>query len=166
MNKTVLTYGLISGAIAAALLLAHVPFMDGGTKSLILGYAGILVSAVVIYFGVLSYRQKVGNGKISFGRGFAVGILIALISAGCYVAAWEAVYYSSPQVADHMFDKRVEELKASGAPQEAIDETAREVESFKQLYANPVVNVALTFVEPFPVGLLMTLVSAVVLRRK
>lgn len=166
MNRTVLTYGLISGLIAAVLMLAHVPFMDGGTRSLILGYAGIGLASLLIFFGVRSYRENVGNGKISLGRGFAVGILIALISAACYVAAWEVVYFSSPSIADHIFDKQVEELKASGAPQKKIDETAREVESFKKLYANPFVNAAFTFIEPFPVGLLMTLISAVILRRK
>ena len=166
MKKTVLTYGLISGVVAVVLMLAHVPFMDGSSKSLIIGYTGIVLSALVIFFGVRSYRENVGNGKISFGRGFAVGILIALISAACYVAAWEVVYYSSPGIADHIFDKQVEELKATGTPQEKIDETAREVESFKKLYANPFVNVAFTFMEPFPVGLLMSLISAAILRRK
>ena len=166
MKKTVLTYGLISGVIAAGLMLAHVPFMDGGSRSLIVGYTGIVLSSLLIFFGVRSYRETVGNGRISFGRAFAVGILIALISSACYVAAWEVVYYSNPGIADHIFDKQVEELKASGAPQEKIDETAREVESFKKLYANPFVNVAFTFIEPFPVGLLMTLISAVMLRRK
>ena len=166
MKKTVLTYGLISGVIAAVLMLAHVPFMDGSNKALIVGYTGIGLSALLIFFGVRAYRENVGNGKISFGRGLAVGILIALISAACYVAAWEVVYFSSPGIADHIFDKQVEELKATGAPQEKIDETAREVESFKKLYANPFVNVAFTFIEAFPVGLLMTLISAVILRRK
>ena len=165
MKKTVLTYGLISGVIAAVLMLAHVPFMDGGTKSLLIGYAGIVLSALLIFFGVRSYRENAGHGKISFGRAFAVGILIALISSACYVAAWEVVYYSSPGVADHIFDKQLEELKASGAPREEIDRRARELESFKKLYANPFVNVAFTFVEPFPVGLLMTLISAAILRR-
>jgi hypothetical protein len=166
MKKTVLTYGLISGAIGAVLMLAHVPFMDGSTNALILGYAGIVLSALVIFFGVRSYRDNVGNGKISFGRAFAVGILIALISSACYVAAWEAVYFSNPAIADHIFDKQVEELKAAGAPQAKIDETAREVESFKKLYSNPFVNAAFTFIEPFPVGLLFALISAVILRRK
>lgn len=166
MKKIVLTYGLISGVIGAVLMLAHVPFMDGGSRSLIIGYAGIVLSSLLIFFGVRAYRENVGNGKISFGRGFAVGILIALISAACYVAAWEAVYYSNPGIADHIFDKQVEDLKAAGAPQAKIDETAREVESFKKLYSNPFVNVAFTFIEPFPVGLLMTLISAGVLRRK
>ena len=165
MKKTVLTYGLISGVIGAVLMLAHVPFMDGGTKGLILGYTGIVLSTLLIFFGVRSYRDNVGHGKISFGRGFAVGILIALISAACYVAAWEVVYYSSPGVADHVFDKQVEELKAAGAPQAEIDAAAVRVESFKKLYANPLVNVGFTFIEPFPVGVLMTLISAVALRR-
>jgi hypothetical protein len=166
MKKTVLIYGVISGVVAAALLLAHVPFMDGGSKSLLVGYAGIVLSAVVVFFGVRAYRENVGNGKMSFGRGVAVGVLIALISAACYVAAWEVVYYSSPGIADHIFDGQVEELIAAGAPQEKVDEKAREVESFKKLYANPFVNVGFTFVEPLPVGLLITLFSAVVLRRR
>jgi hypothetical protein len=168
MKKTVLTYGLISGVIAAVLLLAHVPFMHAleGTKGLIVGYTGIVLSALLIFFGVRSYRENVGNGKISFGRGFAVGILIALLSAAGYVAAWEAVYYSSPGFTDKIFDKQVEDLKAAGAPQEKIDAAAQEVASFKKLYANPLVNVAFTFIEPFPVGVLMTLISAIILRRK
>ncbi len=166
MKKTVLTYGLISGVIGAVLLLAHVPFMDGGGKALIFGYTGIVLSALLIFFGVRSYRENVGNGKISFGRGLAVGILIALISSACYVAAWEVVYYSSPGIADHAFDKQVKDLKAKGAPQAEIDAAALQIESFKKLYANPLVNVAFTFIEPFPIGVLMTLISAVILRRK
>jgi len=166
MKKTVLTYGLISGLIGAGLMLAHVPFMDGGTGSLILGYAGIVLSALLIFFGVRSYRENVGQGKLSFGRGFAVGILIALISSTCYVAAWEVVYFSSPEVADHIFAAPIEDMKAAGAPQAEIDAAAQELESFKQLYANPLVNVAFTFVEPLPVGILMTLISALILKRK
>jgi hypothetical protein len=166
MKKTVLTFGLISGAIAAALLVAQVPYMDGSTRSLIVGYTAIVLSALMIFFGVHSYRENVGNGKISFGRGFAVGILIALLSSASYVAAWEVVYYSSPGIADHAFDQQVEQLKAKGAAQAEIAAAAAEAESFKKLYANPLVNVAFTFVEPFPVGLVMTLVAAAVLRRR
>jgi hypothetical protein len=165
MKKTVLTYGLISGGIGAALLLAHVPFMDGSSTALVVGYAAIVVAMLFVFFGVRSYRENAGNGKLSFGRAFAVGILIALVSAACYVAAWEVVYFKNPSIADHIFDQQVEELKTTGAPQERIDEAAREIESFKKLYSNPFVNAAFTFLEPFPVGLLMALISAVVFRR-
>ena len=166
MKKTVLTYGLISGVIGAVLLLAHVPFMDGSSRALIVGYTGIVLSSLLIFFGVRSYRENVGDGKIWFGRGLAVGILIALISAACYVATWEVVYFSNPRIADHVFDKQVEDLKATGAPQAEIDAAAVQAESYKKLFANPFVNAAFTFTEPFPVGVLMTLISAVILRRK
>ena len=168
MKKVVLVYGLISGAIAAVLLLAHVPFMDslGYNTSLLVGYAGIVLSALLIFFGVRSYRENVGNGKLTFGRGFTVGILIALISSACYVAVWEVVYYSNPGITDHVFDSQLKELKAGGASPTEISEAVREAESFKEMYANPFVNIAFTFIEPFPVGLLMTLISAAILRRK
>ena len=168
MKKVVLVYGLISGAIAAVLLLAHVPFMDslGYNTSLLVGYAGIVLSALLIFFGVRSYRENVGNGKLTFGRGFTVGILIALISSACYVAVWEVVYYSNPGITDHVFDSQLKELKAGGASPMEISEAVREAESFKEMYANPFVNIAFTFIEPFPVGLLMTLISAAILRRK
>jgi len=166
MRRIVLTYGLISGAIGAGLMLAQVPFMDGSGRALITGYTGIVLAGLLVFFGIRSYRDNVGNGKISFGRGLAVGILIALISAACYVAAWEVVYFSSPGIADHIFDQQVEQLRATGAPQAKIDEAVREVESFKKLYANPFVNAAFTFVEPFPIGLLIALISAGILRRR
>jgi len=166
MKKIVLTYGLISGAIGAVLLVAHVPFMDGSSRALIVGYAGIVVSALLIFFGVRSYRENVGNGKITFGRGLAVGILIALISSACYVVAWEVVYFGNPTIADHIFSTPIEDLKAKGAPQAEIDAAVVEVESFRKLFANPFVNAAFTFFEPFPVGALVALISAVILRRK
>lgn len=168
MKKTVLTYGLISGVTAAVLLLAHVPFMHAleGSKGMIVGYTGIVLASLLIFFGVRSYRENVGNGKISFGRGVAVGILIAVISAAGYVAAWEVVYYSTPGFTDKIFDKQVEDLKAKGAPEAEIAAATAQVESFKKLYSKPLVNVAFTFIEPFPVGVLMTLISALILRRK
>jgi hypothetical protein len=58
-------------------------------------------------------------------------------------------------------------VRASGKPPEEI---ARELESMKNmmtLYKNNIFfNLAITFLEPLPVGLVMTLISALILRRK
>jgi hypothetical protein len=96
MKKTVLTFGLISGAMNAAMMLATVPFVDsiGWERGEIPGYTAIVLSALLIFFGVRSYRENVGGGRLSFGRGFAVGILIALISSACYVGTWEILYFN------------------------------------------------------------------------
>jgi len=169
MKKTVLTFGLISGAVSAALMLMTVPFVDriGWEKGEILGYTGIVLSALMVFFGVRSYRENVGDGRITFGRGFAVGILITLISSASYVGTWEIVYFKfMPDFVDKYAAHMVEHAKASGANQQRVDETARRAEQFKQMYANPAINVALTFMEVFPIGLAVTLLSAGILRKK
>jgi hypothetical protein len=169
MKKTVLTFGLISGAIAAAMMLATLPFAEkiGQGKALILGYTTIVLSALFIFFGVRSYRENVSGGRLTFGRGFAVGILISLISCLFYVATWEIVYFKfMPDFADKYAARMVERAKASGATQQQIDQKVQEAKQFKEMYKNPVYNVAMTFLEPFPVGLAVTLLSAAILRRK
>jgi hypothetical protein len=169
MKKTVLTFGLISGAVSAAMMLVTIPFVDkiGWEKGEILGYTGIVLSALFVFFGVRSYRENVGGGRLTFGRGFAVGILIVLISSACYVGTWEIVYYKfMPDFVDKYAAHMVEHAKASGASQQKIDETQRQAQRFETMYANPAINVALTFMEVFPIGLGVTLLSAGILRKK
>lgn len=169
MKKTVLTFGLSSGAISAAMMLATLPFADkiGWDKGEILGYTTIVLSALLIFFGVRSYRENVGGGCLTFGRGFAVGILIALISSACYVGTWEIIYYKlMPGFAEKYAAHMVESAKAAGASQQKLDETERKAKEFRQMYDNPAINVAMTFMEVFPIGLMVTLASAGILRKK
>jgi len=169
MKKAILTFGLISGAISAAMMLIAMRISEriGFEKGEIVGYTTIVLSALLVFFGVRSYRENVGGGRLTFGRGFLVGILITLISNACYVGTWEFVnhrYY--PDFADTYARHVVEKAKASGASQEKVEATAKQMEDFKRIYANPAANVAMTFVEVFPIGLLMTLLSAGLLRKK
>lgn len=169
MRKTVLTFGLISGAISAVMMLATVPFADriGFNKSEIIGYTVIVLSALLVFFGVRSYRENASGGRLTFGRGFAVGILITLLSSLCYVATWEIVYFKfMPDFADKYAAHMIERAKSSGASQEKIEKTTREAKQFKEMYNNPSMNVALTFIEVFPIGLGVTLLSAAILRKK
>src|SRR5436309_11714558 len=96
MKKTVLTFGLISGAIMMLLMFVTMAFINriGFDKGEIVGYTGIVLAFLLIFFGIRSYRENIGAGKISFGRAFAVGILIALIASVCYVIAWEIIYFN------------------------------------------------------------------------
>jgi hypothetical protein len=169
MKKTVLTFGLISGAISAAMMLATLPFVDkiGWDKGEILGYTTIVLSALLVFFGVRSYRENAAGGRLTFGRGFVVGILITLISSACYVGTWEIVYYKlMPGFAEKYAAHMVDRAKASGASQQKLDETERQAKQFKQMYDNPAINVAMTFMEVFPIGLVVTAVSAGILRKK
>lgn len=168
MRKTVLTFGLMSGVLAAALMVATIPFVLSHEmkRGEVIGYTGIVLSSLLIFFGVRSYRDKTGGGRLSFGRGLAVGALISVVSAACYVATWETLYFGLiPDLGDHVAACMVERERASGASDREILEATRRAQSFKKLYDNPAISVALTFIEPLPIGLAIAAISAAILRQ-
>jgi hypothetical protein len=155
--------------MASGMMLATLPFVDkiGFEKGEILGYTTIVLAALMVFFGVRSYRENTGGGRLTFLRGFAVGILITLIFSACYVGTWEIVYYKlMPDFNEKYAAHMVERAKASGASQEKIDKAVKDAQDFKQMYDKPVINIAFTFMEVFPIGLIVTLVSAGILRKK
>jgi Protein of unknown function (DUF4199) len=168
MKKTVLTFGLLSGAVSSAMMLLTLPFLDriGFERSEILGYTLIVASFLLVFFGVRSYRENVAGGSLTFGRAFVVGLLITLVSCACYVVTWEFIYFKlAPDFADKYGAYVLERARASGASQESLQATAREMHAFKQMYDKPMFNAAISFLEPFPIGFVVTLISAAVLRR-
>jgi hypothetical protein len=170
MKKTVLTFGLISGVLSSVMMAATVPFMHKipFNKGLIVGYTAIVLSFLLVFFGIRSYRDNVGNGQITFTKAFAVGISITLISCVFYVVTWEILYFNflPSDFMDSYGTHTIEQLKASGASPAAVQAKVEELKKFKEQYQNPLFNSLMTFIEPFPVGLAITLLSAAVLRRK
>src|ERR1043166_1545067 len=171
MKKTVLIVGLISGAMMVVFMYGTMLAVKevGFDKGEILGYTGMVLSFLLIFFGVRSYRENIGGGTISFGRAFMVGLMIMLISSACYVVAWEIVFYKSNFLQNFMEKYSahvVEQVRNSGASEAAIQAKLQEMKRFKELYANPFFNAAVTFLEPLPPGLIMTLLSALILRKR
>lgn len=168
MKKTVWTFGLISGAILSAMMLVTMPFADaiGYDRGEVIGYTTMVLASLLIFFGIRSYREQVG-GTVSFGRAFAVGALITAISSMCYVATWEVIFYKlTPGTMEKYQAHAIAQVKAEGKSQAAIDKQLADMKKFAELYKNPFINSAITFLEPLPVGLIMTLVSAGILSRK
>lgn len=170
MKKIVWTFGLISGGILAVLI-ATMPLYLNGTMSFdhaeIVGYTIMVLAFVLVFFGIRSYRENVGGGAITFGKAFQVGILVTLIACTVYVATWEIVYFNFlPDFADKYAALTLEKMRLRGATEAAIAKTTQEMEKFKVWYKNPLFNVGMTFVEAFPVGLVVTLVSAAILKKK
>ena len=169
MKKTVLTFGLISGALMAIFMFATMPFIDkfGFDKGLIVGYTNIVLAFILVFFGIRSYRENVGGGTITFGRAFAIGILIVVISSVCYVIAWLILYYNfMPDFFDKYATHMIEKARASGATPEAIQAQTHEMDQMKQLMKNPFFHALFVFLEPFPVGLVIALISALILRKR
>jgi hypothetical protein len=168
MKKVVLVFGLISGAISSAMMFLTLPFIKNGTlkNGEIIGYTAIFLSFLLVFFGIRSYRENAG-GTISFGRATAVVLLITLISCAFYVASWEVIYFKlMPDFGDKYAARTIDAMREKGATEAAIAAKKKEMEKMKAMYNNPLINVAVTFIEPFPVGLIVTLLSAVILRRR
>ena len=169
MKKTIGTFGLIAGAILSVMMLATIPFMDtiGFDRGEIIGYTSMVLAFLLVFFGVRSYRENVGGGEVTFGRALAVGSLIVVVASMCYTATWEVIYFKitpdfTTKYAAHMVDK----ARKSGASEAAIDAKVAEMKELSKMYENPLMNAAVTMLEPLPVGLVIALVSAGVLRRK
>jgi hypothetical protein len=169
MKKTVLTFGMISGAIMSGMFLLTLPFHDaiGFDRGVVIGYTSMVLAFLLIYFGVRSYRDNVLGGTIRFGRAFAVGALIAVVASCIYVAMWEVVYFKfAPDYLVKYQAHTLEKARADGESAEALARRKAEMEKFAELYKNPAINAAVTFLEPLPVALIMTLVSAGVVSRR
>jgi hypothetical protein len=169
MKKIVLTFGLIAGVILSVLMGGSLLLSSkiGSGHSLTLGYASLVASFLLVYFGIRSYRDNTLGGQISFGRAFACGILITLITTVCYVAMWEVVYFKFiPHYMDSYFAAQIHKVQTSGLDPAATAAQVAAIQHSQELYQNPLVNMAYTFMEPAPVGLIITLISAAILRRK
>jgi hypothetical protein len=170
MKKTVLTFGIIAGVIISvlmdgSLLLANK--IGSNHNSMLLGYTMMVASFLLVYFGIRSYRDNTLAGEISFGRAFACGILITLITCVFYVATWEVIYFGFiPHFMDSYWAAEIHKVQSRGRDAATTAARVAEIQHQQQLYQNPFVNMAYTFIEPLPVGLIITLISAALLRRK
>ena len=170
MRKIVLTFGLIAGGILAATFLITLPFHDaiGFDRAMVVGYTSMVLAFLLIFFGVRSYRDNVAGGRLGFGRALAVGVLIGVVAPSCYVLTWEVIYFGTKSDYIEKYQAHmIEKARQAGESPGAIAAKQAEMARFAKMYRNPLINSAMTFMEPMPVALVMALVTAgVVSRRK
>ena len=168
MTRTVLTFGLISGAIVVALIVLPLAFhwSINPDHSEVIGFTSMLLAFILVFFGVRSYRDNHAGGSISFGKAFQVGILITLVTCAVYVISWEIVFWGfMPDFGDKYAAHMIERAQKNGASAAKLDAMKADMADFVRNYKNPLYNVGMTFVEIFPLGLIVTLVSAGILRK-
>jgi hypothetical protein len=171
MKKTILIFGIISGLISTSLFIGkmllgkagHEDFKNGA----IYGYTLMILAFSLIFVCTKIMRDKYNDGSISFGRAFLVGLYITLIASTVYVIVWLIDYhFFIPDFMEKYSAYVLEGLKASGANQTEITRQSAEMARLSEMYKNPLVIVLLTYAEILPVGLVVSLISALVLKRK
>ena len=171
MKRIVLIYGIIAGVIVGAMLLITMPLYENGTLKLdngeLLGYTTMVIALSMVFFGVKSYRDNHLSGSITFGTALKVGLLITLVAALMYAFSWEISYNTMKgDLVTQMGEKHIEKIKAEGATEAALIEAKKKMDDFGLMYRNPFIRFGITLMEIAPVGILISLLSAGLLRKK
>ena len=169
MTRVVLVFGLIAGVILSAMMVVNTTLIDriGFDTAEVIGYTTIVLAFLMVFFGIRSYRDQIYGGTISFGQALRIGVLITLVASACYVITWEVLSaWAVPDFAEKYAAHLLEEARKAGASEQELAARAAELAAFQERYQNPVIKAGYTFLEVFPIGLVVSLVSAGVLRRR
>jgi hypothetical protein len=171
MKKNVLIHGLILGTL---LCLNGVWFMylfynDPDFKANdFLGYTILIVIFSLVFFGIKNYRDKHFTGnEFTFGKGFKTGLLVAFVGSTLYVVAWLfCQYLFVPDFIDKYVQYVINTTQQSGVTAAELAQKTKDMEEFREMYRNPLFAAVITYMEVFPLGLIVALISALILKRK
>jgi hypothetical protein len=118
-----------------------------------------------VFVGIKRHRDVDRGGVIGFWPAFGLGLGISFVAGVFYVAAWEAVQAMTQMDFASSYAKAIiASEQAKGASAEALAKLGADMEAFKTQYADPLFRLPMTFAEIFPVGVLVSLISAGLLR--
>jgi|JI9StandDraft_2_1071091.scaffolds.fasta_scaffold26155_2 hypothetical protein len=171
MKKIILTYGLIAGAIVGTMLAISIPLYNNGVITIEngqwVGYSIMIIALSLIFFAVKNYRDQHLGGVISFGRAFQVGILVTLVAAIVYAITWEICYHTiAKNFMQLMADSYKKQLEMDFSDAAIIQQKTNEMNQMMEMYKNPAVRFGMTILEILPVGLALSILSAVILKKK
>ncbi len=175
MKRNILVFGIISGVIISTFMGISMAVMscgsgdaDGGTGSMIVGFSAMVVAFSFIFVGIKNYRDKQNGGSITFGKGFLLGFMISLVASTLYVLTWAVEFHVFlPDFIDKYSAMQIKQLHESGITGAALDEAVKEIESTNYSYKhNPFFFTMYTYMEILPVGIIITLISSLILKRK
>ena len=170
MKRNALFFGFIIGGILTAWMIytttrciINPEFESNDT----IGYAAMLATFSFIFVGIKNYRDKQSGGVITFGKAFKLGFLISLVASTMYVVVWLIDYYVFiPEFLDSYTKHVMYQASLDGASRAELDRKAQEMATFKELYKNPALVVLITYAEVLPIGLVVSVISGLILKRK
>lgn len=168
MFKLILRYGFIAGLIVAVPMLWRMltaTEKEANLGGLLVGYLTMLVALTAVFLGVKQYRDRIKGGVIRFLPALGVGLAISAVASLIYMLSWEiSIHFSKFDFVAWWQHQMIDGAQARGASAEELARVTAEAKSFAVMYANPLWRMSMTFLEMFPVGLLVSLITAAVLR--
>ncbi|WP_296146858.1 DUF4199 domain-containing protein [uncultured Flavobacterium sp.] len=170
MKKTIWINGLIGGLIVAVMMVASTFLSYRQAKyeaSMALTYLGMLLAFCFVFVGVKSFRDKHNSGVISFGQAFKIGFLIALIASSIYVLVWLVEYYFFiPDFMEKYTAEMMKQFSEANHTAAEIQAKTAELDGYKEMYKNPILVIGMTYMEILPIGIVLSLIAALVFKRK
>ncbi len=169
MQRIALRYGLFAGLIVTSLMLLSIGLAGDSPNydlMMVVGYASMILAFTMVYFGVRAYRDSIGTAGLSFRRALGLGLAIVVVASAMYVLGW-MIYANTvaTDFVDRMAEHQAAEIRASGRPAAEIQADLTRMEAQLTAYRRPLVMAGITFLEIFPVGLVVSFICALILRR-
>ncbi|MEM1090157.1 MAG: DUF4199 domain-containing protein [Pseudomonadota bacterium] len=169
MTRYALIYGGLAGLIVIVTIVAGTAMADADTNlagAEWMGYLVMLVALSLVFVGIKRYRDQQREGYIGFWGAAGMGASIAIVAGVIYVFVWEIYLYTSDyQFMEQYAASVIAESEADGMTGTELEELKLEMDKMSERYASPLFRLPMTFLEIFPVGLLISLISAAFLRR-
>jgi len=165
--RNILIYGVIAGLLVGIpLSVIVIAFSsDHLANGMAIGYTVMLVGLSTVFVAVKRYRDIDLGGVISFWQALGMGLGISVVAGIIYVAAWDtACAIAGMDFAGSYAAALIAQKKAAGVSGAALARFVAEMDAFKAQYANPFYRWPMTFIEIFPVGVLVSLFTAALLR--
>lgn len=170
MFRTILLWGTVAGLIVGSILFGTTVAMAGNPPSMgvgmLIGYTSMLIALSAVFVGTKRHRDQALGGVIRFWPAFGMGVAISIVAGVFYVLAWEAALaYTGMDYMGEYAKHMIEQQRAKGMAPAELAKYAAEMDAFKRQYADPLFRMPMTFTEIFPVGVLVSLISAALLRK-
>ena len=164
MNKIILKNGLFGSIIVSSLLVFVTMYMKANPEkevNMLIGFAVMILAFFFLALGIKQQREA-NNELISFGKAFMTGFWITFIISTIYVLVWLIIFYNFfPNFAEHYTDMAI----AKASPDE-VAKVTEDMNSFKEMYKNPILVILFTYMEILPLGIVFSLVSALIFKKK
>ncbi len=173
MAKRTLVSGLIAGGILVLLfLLSHFLINNGMDAKMweigeIIGYSSMVIALSLVFFGIRAYRDKTLGGKITFTKALLLGVSISSVASiifGIYVYLLFTVI--SPGLSGKMIEVYREKIRKSGETQQVIQQQLAQFEVESIMWNNPLFQALFMVVTVMLIGILISIISAAILKRK
>jgi hypothetical protein len=170
MKRNILVFGLVSGLILAAFVFSFgfiSEHVHAHIANEVVGYSAMIIAFAFIFVGTKNFRDKYNAGVVSFGKAFLIGLGISLIGSTLYVGSWLIEYYNfMPDFMDKYSAALIQKARQSGLSPEALQKRLESISNMARMYKNPLMVVLFTYLEVLPVGIVISLITALVLRRR